>query len=199
MAAKVHLVRHCAHDEVGRVLSGRCAAAPLTAEGRAHAQWLGGLFARGEPIAAIHASPRLRAQETARAIADRLGLEVETVDALDEIDFGAWTGRSLAELDTDPRWHQWNAARDVAEAPGGETMRAAVDRAVAHVDAVARREWRGAVLCVSHCDVIRGVIAHYLGLGLDRLLAFDVDPGSVSTLVVGDWGGRLLALNRGRE
>jgi broad specificity phosphatase PhoE len=199
MAAKVHLVRHCAHGDVGRVLSGRCAAGALTAAGRAHAQWLGGLFARAEPVAAIHASPRLRAQETARAIADRLGLEVETVDALDELDFGEWTGRGFAELEQDPRWQHWNAARDAAAIPGGETMRAAIDRAVAHVDAVAGREWRGAVLCISHCDVIRGVIAHYLGLGLDRLLAFDVDPGSVSTLVVGDWGGRLLTLNRGRE
>lgn len=172
---------------------------PLSAEGRAHARWLGGLFACGERVAAIHASPRLRAQETARAIADRIGLEVETVDALDELDFGEWTGRGFVELEADPRWHRWNAARDTAEAPGGETMRAAVDRAVAHVDAVARDEWNGAVLCISHCDVIRGVVAHYLGLGLDRLLAFDVDPGSVSTLVVGDWGGRLLTLNRGRE
>jgi ribonuclease H / adenosylcobalamin/alpha-ribazole phosphatase len=198
MTAKVHLVRHCAHDEVGRVLSGRRAGAPLSAEGRAQAQWLAGQFARGEPIAAIHASPRLRAQETARAIADRLDLQVETVDAIDELDFGEWTGLSFDELDGDPRWQRWNCARGEAQIPGGETMAEAVARAVAHVDAIARQQWAGAVLCVSHCDIIRGVVAHYLGLGLDRLLAFDVDPGSVSTLVVGDWGGRLLELSRGR-
>jgi broad specificity phosphatase PhoE len=48
---------------------------------------------------------------------------------------------------------------------------------------------------VSHSDIIRGVIAHYLGLGLDNMLRFDVDLGSVSTLVVGNWGGRLTRLN----
>jgi broad specificity phosphatase PhoE len=194
MAARIHLVRHCAHGDVGRVLSGRCPATPLSAEGHAHAQRLGEVFARGEAITAIHASPRLRTQQTAQAIADHLDIAVETVEALDELDFGAWTGRSFAELDDDPHWHHWNAARDVATIPGGETMKAAVDRAVTHVDALAQHD--GAVLCVSHCDIIRGVVAHYLGLGLDRLLAFDVDPGSISTLVVGDWGGRLLALNR---
>ena len=199
MTARIHLIRHCAHGDVGRVLSGRCAATPLTTEGRAQAHWLAGLFAGGEPVAAIHASPRLRAQQTAQAIAARLGVSIETIDALDELDFGEWTGCSFSELENDPRWHRWNAARDVAAIPGGETMQAAVDRAVAHVAALAGREWAGAVLCVSHCDVIRGVVAHYLGLGLDRLLSFDVDPGSISTLVVGDWGGRLVTLNRGRE
>ena len=75
-------------------------------------------------------------------------------------------------------------------------MPEAVMRAVGHVEAVARRDWAGAVVCVSHCDVIRGVIAHYLGLGLDNLLRFDVEPGSVSTLLVGGWGGRLVTLNK---
>ena len=195
MAARVHLVRHCAHADVGRVLSGRCTGTPLSAEGRAQARWLAGRFARGEAVAAIHSSPRLRARETARAIAERLELEVELTDALDEVDFGAWTGRSFAELDGDPDWTRWNVARATAATPGGETMAQATARAVAHIDDIAGREWPGAVLCVSHCDVIRGVVAHYLGLGLDRLLAFDIDPGSISTLLVGPWGGRVLALN----
>jgi ribonuclease H / adenosylcobalamin/alpha-ribazole phosphatase len=195
MTAKVHLVRHCAHGDVGRVLSGRCTGGPLSAEGRAQARWLAGRFARGEPIAAIHSSPRLRARETACAIAERLELEVQIVPALDELDFGAWTGRRFEELEGDPGWTQWNTARATAATPGGETMAQATARAVAHVEELAGSEWAGAVLCVSHCDVIRGVVANYLGLGLDRLLAFDVDPGSVSTLLVGGWGGRVLTLN----
>src|SRR5947209_20190589 len=97
MAAMVHLVRHCAHGDVGHVLSGRCAGASLTAEGRAEAAWLAARFL-DERIAAIQSSPRLRARETAETIGAALGLSVEIVDALDEIDFGDWTGRSFAEL-----------------------------------------------------------------------------------------------------
>ena len=40
-------------------------------------------------------------------------------------------------------------------------MGAVTARAVRHIEAVARE---APVLCVSHCDVIRGVVAHYLGL-----------------------------------
>jgi broad specificity phosphatase PhoE len=170
----------------------------LTAEGRGEAAWLAERFL-DERIAAIHSSPRLRARETADAIATGRGLPVEIVEALDEIDFGEWTGRSFAELEADPRWVRWNAARAVAPIPNGETMIAAMTRAVAHIESLARQAWSGTVLCVSHCDIIRSVISHYLGLGLDRMLAFDIDPGSVSTLLVGDWGGRVLTLNGSKQ
>src|SRR4051794_10698662 len=108
MSMRLHLVRHCAHGDVGRTLSGRAGGRSLTAAGRDHARRLGeGLAA--ERLAVIHSSPRERALETANAIAAPLGLEVEGANALDEIDFGEWQGRSFAELASDPRWHEWNA------------------------------------------------------------------------------------------
>jgi broad specificity phosphatase PhoE len=66
---------------------------------------------------------------------------------------------------------------------------------VEHLGALGAGTWEGAIVCVSHSDIIRGVVAHYLGLSLDRMLAFDVDPGAITSLVVGEWGGRLLSLN----
>ncbi len=44
--------------------------------------------------------------------------------------------------------------------------------------------------------MIRGAVADVLGLSLDRLSTFDVDPASVTGLVMGEWGARLLYLNR---
>ncbi|PTQ07891.1 histidine phosphatase family protein [Sphingomonas oleivorans] len=193
MSALIHLVRHAAHAEAGCVLTGRLGAAPLTGQGRAQARLLADALA-GRGISAIHASPRQRTQETAAIIAERLGLAVETVPALDEIDFGAWSGRSFAVLEGDPAWHRWNEARSIALPPGGESMAAAVERAAAHMEQLGAAGRTG-VLCVTHCDIIRGLIAYYLGLGLDNMLRFDIDPASVSRLVVGDRGGRILTLN----
>lgn len=199
MTAKVHLIRHGAHDDVGRVLSGRSARSPLSAAGHAQAQWLAARFARESPIAGIHCSPRERTRATAEIIGARIGVRVQTIDALDEVDFGAWTGRSFDELEQDAEWREWNRRRSSVRPPNGERMEDATARAVGHLDALVQRGWSGTLLCVSHCDIIRGVVAHYLGLGLDRLLAFDVDPGSVSTLLIGKWGARLLKLNGGQE
>jgi broad specificity phosphatase PhoE len=44
-------------------------------------------------------------------------------------------------------------------------------------------------------DIIRGVIAHYLGLDLDHMLRFDIDPGSISTLLLDGQGARVTRIN----
>jgi len=71
-------------------------------------------------------------------------------------------------------------------------MAAATRRAVAEIETL---EEEGPVLCVSHCDVIRGIVAHYLGLDADRLLSFDCDPASLTTLALYEGGGRVVTLN----
>ena len=190
VSATIILARHGSHAEVGRVLSGRSAIS-LDAPGVGEAERLASHFV-GREIAAIHCSPRPRARETAQAVATRLDLPVIVADALDEVDFGSWTGMTFAELDGDPAWRDWNAERATAPTPGGETMTAAVARAVAYVQAIGAA---GPVLCISHCDIIRGLVAHFLGLSLNRILAFDCDPASLTTLELGDGGGRVVALN----
>ncbi|GAA0452309.1 MULTISPECIES: histidine phosphatase family protein [Sphingomonas] len=191
MSATVLLARHGSHDEVGAILSGRSEIA-LNAAGRAEAERLAERLT-GTALTAIHSSPRRRTRETAEIVAARHGLEVVLVDALDEVDFGAWTGCSFDSLHGDPEWDRWNAERATASTPGGETMAAATTRAVAHIASLEGAG--GPVMCVSHCDVIRGAAAHFLGLSLDRLLAFDCAPGSLTTLALAGGQGRIVTLN----
>lgn len=186
----VLLARHASHAEVGHVLSGRSDIG-LSEQGRAEAERLARHLA-GTPLAAIHASPRRRTRETAEIVAARHDLPVALVDALDEIDFGDWTGRSFAALDDDPAWRRWNAMRGSAATPGGETMADVASRAVRHIET---NEGEGPVLCVSHCDVIRGVIAHYRGLNPDGLLQLACDPASLTTIALDGKAGRVLTLN----
>lgn len=145
-----------------------------------------------ETIDAIHASPRRRAQETAAAVADGSGLTVGTAAALDEIDFGAFTGRSFASLDADADWRRWNAGRGSARCPGGETMGEATARAWRFVEALPA----GRILCVSHCDVIRGLVCDVLGLGYDRMFQLECDPASVTEVAFDDGDVRVVGLNR---
>lgn len=194
MAAIIHLVRHGAHADAGRVLTGRGGDDGLAAAGAAQAAWAAERLA-SQAIVRVESSPQPRTRETASVIAAACGIAPRIVDALDELDFGDWTGRVIADLDGDPAWTHWNTARSVAQVPGGERMTDAVARAVEHLGALGGGTWDGAIVCVSHSDIIRGVVAHYLGLSLDRMLAFDVDPGSITSLVVGEWGARLLSLN----
>jgi probable phosphoglycerate mutase len=194
------LVRHGAHDRLGRILCGRMAGVGLSAQGRAEAARVADRLSR-EPIAAVYASPLQRAQETAAPIAETFGLTVETEPGLDEIDFGAWTGKPLDELAEDPRWEPWCRERSLHRPPPGETpgesMLEAQARAARAIDALRARHPEEAVALVSHADLIKALLCHWLGLGLDRYLRFDVDPASVSVAVVGDWGAKVLRINEG--
>jgi broad specificity phosphatase PhoE len=194
VTATVLLIRHAAHVELGRTLSGRRRDVALSAEGLEQAEIVADLLAV-EPISAVYSSPRERAYYTARQIAEAHELKVEISDSLDEVDFGDWSGRSFDDLEGDPDWSSWNEARGTARPPGGESMAEAVARATAALEAIAAEHPGAGIACVSHCDIIRGVIAHYLGLPLDNLLRFDCDPASVSRIALGSWGARILTVN----
>lgn len=183
-------MRHAAHADLGQLLTGRGSDPGLASPGVEQARRLGAWLAH-EDIAAVHASPRPRAQQTAAAICS----DVVTADALDEVDFGEWTGCRYERLDGDAAWDLWNAERSAARVPGGESMAEVQQRAIGHVRQVATAFHGQVVALVSHCDVIRSVVAWVLGLSLDRILSFDVDVASVTRMVAGDWGARLVSLN----
>lgn len=189
-----HLIRHGAHGLLGRVLTGRMPGVALDAQGRAQAAGLASALA-GRPIAAVVSGPLQRARETAEPIAARLGLAVRVEPGVDDIEFGAWTGAEFAALDGDPAWRAWNAHRSTAPTPGGETMLAVQARALAAVLRL-HREHAGAELAVvSHADVVKAVLAHFLGVPLDLMHRIEVSPGSRSVLTLFDEGARIEAVN----
>jgi probable phosphoglycerate mutase len=190
------LVRHGTHAEVGLVLSGR-SEIPLDGRGRREADALAAAV-DCRAISSLHSSPRARARQTAAPIAERRAMRVIVTPALDEIDFGAFTGRSFAALAPDPDWQRWNAERATARCPGGETMAEASDRALAYLRQLGDED--APALCVTHCDIIRALVVRALGLGFERMLEFDCDPASCTTLEIGDGDMRIVTLNeRHRE
>jgi broad specificity phosphatase PhoE len=194
VTATILLIRHAAHVELGRTLSGRRRDVALSQDGLQQARIVADLLGI-EPIAAVYSSPRERAYYTARAVAEPHELKPRIADDLDEIDFGVWSGMAFAELEGDPAWDAWNAERETARPPGGESMAEAVKRTAAALEAIAADHDGQTVACVSHCDIIRGAVAYFLGLPLGRILAFDVDPASVTRIQLGSWGARIMTLN----
>lgn len=194
MTTTVLLVRHAAHVELGTILSGRRRDVALSREGLDQAAIVADLVGT-IPVAAVYSSPRERAWYTARDIAEPHELKVQTLDALDEIDFGDWTGCDFSKLEGDEDWQRWNEQRGTARCPGGESMEEAVQRARAAVDTIAAAHDGEIVVAVSHCDIIRGILADVLGLPLDNILRFEVDPASVSTIEVSRWGARVRSIN----
>jgi probable phosphoglycerate mutase len=189
-----HLVRHGHYGLLGHALAGRLGGYSLSDEGRAQAEAVAGALA-DHPIVAVVSSPLERTRETAAPIAARLGLDVQIDPDVIEIDFGEWTGRSFESLREWSGWASFSRFRSTARVPGGESMLAVQARSLA---AVVR--WReavpdGDVVIVSHGDVIKSILAHFLTIPLDMFRRFDVAPASRSVVQLYDEDARVLAVN----
>ena len=195
MSTLFHLVRHADHGHVGRILTGRAPGIPLSPAGRAEAERLAGAMGKTR-FAALLTSPRRRARETAVILAGKAGLLVRITPALDEIDFGRWTGRTFEALAADPDWRRWNASRDSAATPAGETMADVAARLTGLIDDLCARFPGGTVCLVSHGDVIKAGLCHYGGRSFQEVHDFDIAPASVSTIAVDRHGGRVAAVNQ---
>lgn len=139
------------------------------------------------PIKALVRSPLLRCARTLEPLAQRLGLEPVVEERLAEVDYGAWTGRKLADLVKEPLWSVVQQQPSAAVFPEGEGLAAVQARAVAAVREHDRRladEHGADVLWVacSHGDVIKAVVADALGLHLDSFQRITVDPASMSVI-----------------
>jgi broad specificity phosphatase PhoE len=190
------LVRHCAVNALGHYLAGRAPDEHLNEAGRAQARVLAHRFS-GVALDAVFSSPLERACETAAALAACCKSGVQTVNALLELNYGDWTNKTFTELEHDPRWSRFNSRRSTTRIPGGETLLEVQARAVGFVGQVAECLPQGRVALVTHGDVIRAMICFFLNIPIDCMQRFEIDPGSVSVLELGDSGPVLRGMNAG--
>jgi len=194
----VFFVRHGSHDRLGRILCGRMEGVGLSETGRKEARAAGRRLA-GEGLAAIYSSPMERTLETAELLAAIVGLPVEISAELTEVDAGEWTGAAFETLARDPRWANWNTARAISRAPGGESLVEVQARVRRWVDQVRLRHPDQRIAAVSHGDPIKTILAHAVGMPLDNLDRLEISPASVSVLVTGEWGMRVFSVNEAQR
>lgn len=194
MTTVVYLIRHGSHDRLGKVLCGRMPGVTLSARGQAEALVLAERLRR-EPIEALYASPLERTLQTAEPIAAALGLRLETSEDLMEIDYGDWTGAGFADLDGQPAWRAWNERRASSLPPAGESMAQVQMRVGRFLNAAVGRHPGQRIAAVTHGDVIKAALAAGLRLSLDDHHRLEVSPGSLSVVVVGEWGMKVHSMN----
>ena len=185
MTTRFLLVRHAAHDWLGRGIAGRLGDVSLNAQGWLQAEALVGRL-EGREIHAIYSSPQPRTMQTVAPLAGHRRLKVHVAPAFDEIDFGQWTGLDFGALDGHPQWKHWNEHRGSARTPGGEAFADVQQRAVHAIEQLRTRHPDRTVLVVSHGDVIKAILATALGMSLDLLERFDIAPASISVLDAGE-------------
>ncbi len=146
---------------------------PLNDVGRAQATELGASLA-GHAIDAVYSSDLLRATETARIVAETIGLPVTVDEGLREVDVGDWSGRVHSEIEgLDPegyvRWQNggkgWN---------GGESYEQMGERVVAAILRIARAHQGQTLLVVTHGGSIRACRATAAGVAYAASRTFTI-------------------------
>ena len=146
---------------------------PLTEHGREQAKAVGSAL-ESRDFALVLTSPLGRALETCRlaGFADR----AQPRDELMEWDYGAYEGRTTAEVREDrPGWTLWHDG-----VPDGET----VEQVGARVDRVLDelRAADGDALLFAHGHVLRILTARWLELEPAAGRLFSLDPATISIL-----------------
>jgi probable phosphoglycerate mutase len=180
------LIRHAVNDFVktGK-LAGWLPDVHLNDEGKAQAEALGKRLADA-PIKYLYSSPLERTMETAEAIRqNHPHLEIQHNYEIGEVRYGDWEGQTVASLTRRKMWSVVQEYPSRASFPNGETMRGVQVRAVNEIERLVALHPRQMVAVVSHADVIKMILAHYLGMHLDNFQRINVSPASISTLVLG--------------
>jgi probable phosphoglycerate mutase len=188
------LVRHGVTPMTGTRLTGRLPGVHLSEEGIRQAKDVAERLAN-LPVKAVYSSPLERCQETAAPIAERHRVEMHTVDDLAEVDYGQWQGRPYRQLYRLKAWSELQAHPADFRFPEGETIREAQTRGIRAIEAIRARQPRtAAVVAVSHADMIRLIVAGYVGLGTDLYQRIVIGVASVSAIVLGERVPRLLRI-----
>ena len=193
----IYLIRHGENDFIGKThkLAGWLPGIHLNDRGRVQAEALADILS-SEKLDAIYASPLERTVETAEPIAKTKGLELHKRKGLGEIGYGRWEGKSLKVLSKRKLWPVIQNTPSLARFPDGESFVEAQDRVVSEVESLRteHKSLKASFACVTHADVIKLIIAHYIGQPLDLFQRIVVMPASISILHI-DRVPRLVTLN----
>jgi probable phosphoglycerate mutase len=176
-------------------MAGRLPGVHLNETGKAQAAALAEIMADW-PVKAVYSSPLERTMETAEPIAKTLGLQVIPEAGLSEIDVGEWQDKTLKDLRRRKLWKKVHLNPSRMQFPGGESfadnqmrIRSALERIVSS------HKSKDLIVCVSHSDPIKLVVAHYIGMALDMFHRLTIAPASITGLQFSEYPTRLLVLN----
>ena len=170
---------------------------PLTPAGRNQARQLGAFLATRPPIDAVYTSPLSRCIDTGAAIAAATDVGATAIPELEDIDYGAWTGKTHEEGErSDPeRYALWWHAPQLVRPPKGDSLQDLVARTAEAVRQIIDRHPQGRVVLVGHDSSNRALLLTLLDLPLSAFWRFEQSPCNLTEIEVSPKGVRVHSIN----
>lgn len=180
---RVFLVRH---GETDASAKGRCYGkldVPLSLLGIQQIAQCAQLLAPLNPTAVI-SSPRVRALDSATAIASACSLSVSVNEQFAELDFGDFEGVRYEEVELNhPKFYaDWMARPTEVNFPNGESYASMSARVVSGYEQLLTNGVNDKSVLVAHGGVIRIILAHVLVLAPEHVFRLDQSYSAISCL-----------------
>ncbi len=156
-----------------------------------------GPWAHLSPISAIVSSPIQRTLDTARILANELGLGVEDNSGIAEISFGDWDGHTNAEVMSEwpEQFAQWQGSW-TASPPNGESLSSFDERVQFARRSILSEHAGKTVAVVSHVMPIRGFLKAGMDAGAAGYWRPQISPCSISIIRFwGDQAAEVITMN----
>jgi probable phosphoglycerate mutase len=170
---------------------------PLTDLGRAQAQAVAERIASGWRPSKVYTSPLSRCVATGAAIAQACGAPTEVSDDLIDMDYGAWQGRSCAEMEqSEPTLSAaWHATPHLVRFPQGDSLQDLAARAADAFRLALARHPDETVVLVAHNSVNRALLLQLLEQPLSAYWRLAQTPCCINEIEVVDGWPQVLRVN----
>jgi broad specificity phosphatase PhoE len=139
---------------------------------------------KSKDISAVYSSDLTRAMQTAGSVAAAIGLDVNPLSALREVDYGFWEGLSEEEIagKYPDILAPWRSNVKGVRIPGGETFQELCDRAFPAFTRIAEKNQDGNVVVVAHKSANRVLICAALGVDINLYRSIGQDNACINRI-----------------
>jgi broad specificity phosphatase PhoE len=167
---------------------------PLNDLGRERVETLG-RYLKGFSIPVVFTSTVVRARETADILASCWNARLVEEPRFNESPYEKWVGMKYSELRGDPEFELYGSRPSRARFSESEDMAGIQKRALEGVERIRAESNGECAAAVSHSDVIKPVVAHYLGMSLDSIHSLGIANASATLLDFGFRVPRVVFMN----
>ena len=170
---------------------------PLTARGRAEALAVAQRIASKRRPERVYTSPLSRCIATGDAIAKACGVEAQSIEELNDIDYGTWRMKSHDEMAVaEPELSAaWFNTPHLMRFPGGDSLQDLVARSADAVRLALETHPNGTVVLVSHDSVNRALLLQLADLPLSSYWRLAQTPCCINEIEIANNQVRILAIN----
>jgi len=163
---------------------------PLNENGRRMVSFLAEVLAH-EGIGVIYSSTVARAMQSAEILAERWGVEIVEEPGFNECRFENWVGMSFDELRGSEDFEKYFLKPTESNFSTSENISDIQRRAVVGIERIISEKRAENVAVVTHSDIIKPLLVHFLGMKLDDMHKFFIANASVTLI---DMSGRFLRI-----